>query len=111
MKLTVGELFVKHIYDSDKGWTLGASVNFAKGDKAVGMNKYRAVFAGRSGGGYTFSTIGKDDVHCTEDGKVCEVTKSNLDASKPGSFDYAYNIKEIRAKFSQIDEGTKQKAA
>jgi hypothetical protein len=110
LTLTVGELFVKHIYDSDKGHTLGASVNLAKSDKNVGMNKYGVVFAGRHGDGYTFGTIGKGDFKCTEDGGVCEITKANRDVSTPSSFDYAYNIKEIRAKWSQIDDKTKEKA-
>ena len=101
---------------------LSQSVNFAKGDKTLGMNKvtqrailerrrvYGAVFAGRHGDGYTFGTIGKGDFKCTEDGKVCEITKANRDVSTPSSFDYAYNIKEIRAKWSQIDDATREKA-
>ena len=63
------------MHDGDNGYTLRASVNLAKSDKSVGMNKYGVVFAGRSGDGYTFGTIGKGDFKCTEDGRTWTSTK------------------------------------
>jgi hypothetical protein len=147
--LTVGELFVKHVYDSDEGYTLGASIDYITGnkgsdgkirlaednyilsrsDEAKYSNtymseerrtqdlisksyKYGVVFGGRNGDGYTFATIGKGEVRCTESGigKVCEIEKANRDVSKTSSFDYEYKIETIRAKFSALDEETKKKA-
>ncbi|WHA04523.1 hypothetical protein N3Z17_04705 [Candidatus Bandiella numerosa] len=112
--LTVGELFVKHVYDSDEGYTLGASIDYITGNKGSDgkISKYEVVFGGRNGDGYTFATIGKGEVRCTESGigKVCEIEKANRDVSKTSSFDYDYKIETIRAKFSVLDEETKKKA-
>ena len=112
--LTVGELFVKHVYDSDEGYTLGASIDYITGNKGSDgkISKYGVVFGGRDGDGYTFATIGKGEVRCTESGigKVCEIEKANRDVSKTSSFDYEYKIETIRAKFSALDEETKKKA-
>ncbi|MBY0580077.1 MAG: hemagglutinin repeat-containing protein [Rickettsiales bacterium] len=112
--LTVGELFVKHVYDSDEGYTLGASIDYITGNKGSDgkISKYGVVFGGRDGDGYTFATIGKGEVRCTESGigKVCEMEKANRDVSKTSSFDYDYKIETIRAKFSVLDEETKKKA-
>ena len=112
--LTVGELFVKHVYDSDKGYTLGASTNYITANKGSDgkISKYGVVFWGRDGDGYTFATIGKGEVKCTESGisKVCEIEKANRDVGRTSSFDYDYKIETIRAKFSSLDEETKKKA-
>ena len=114
LTLTVGELFVKHVYDSDKGYTLGASTNYITANKGSDgkISKYGVVFGGRDGDGYTFTTIGKGEVKCTKNeiGKVCEIEKANRDVGKPSSFDYDYKIETIRAKFSVLDEETKKKA-
>ena len=143
------ENIVKHVYDSDEGYTLGASIDYITGnkgsdgkirlaednyilsrsDEAKYSNtymseerrtqdlisksyKYGVVFGGRDGDGYTFATIGKGEVRCTESGigKVCEIEKANRDVSKTSSFDYEYKIETIRAKFSALDEETKKKA-
>jgi hypothetical protein len=112
--LTVGELFVKHVYDSDEGYTLGASIDYITGNKGSDgkISKHGVVFGGRDGDGYTFATIGKGEVRCKESGigKVCEIEKANRDVSKTSSFDYDYKIETIRAKFSVLDEETKKKA-
>ncbi|WHA04525.1 AHH domain-containing protein [Candidatus Bandiella numerosa] len=143
------ENIVKHVYDSDEGYTLGTSIDYITGnkgsdgkirlaednyilsrsDEAKYSNtymseerrtqdlisksyKYGVVFGGRDGDGYTFATIGKGEVRCTESGigKVCEIEKANRDVSKTSSFDYDYKIETIRAKFSVLDEETKKKA-
>ncbi|WPX97402.1 hemagglutinin repeat-containing protein [Candidatus Bandiella euplotis] len=112
--LTVGELFVKHVYDSDEGHTLGASINYITENKGSDgkISKYGVVIGGRDGDGYTFATIGKGEVKCTESevNKVCEIEKANRDVSKTSSFDYNYKIETIRAKFSSLNEETKKKA-
>ncbi len=112
--LTVGELFVKYVYDSDEGYTLGASINYITENKGSDgkISKYGVVIGGRDGDGYTFATIGKGEVKCTESrvNKVCEIEKANRDVSKTSSFDYDYKIETIRAKFSSLDEETKKKA-
>ena len=103
--LTVGELFVKHVYDSDEGYTLGASIDYITGNKGSDgkISKYEVVFGGRDGDGYTFATIGKGEFRCTESGigKVCEIEKANRDVSKTSSFDYDYKI--TRTAFKEYD--------
>ncbi len=89
LTLRVGELFVQHIHDYDKGYTLGA---------AISSSAFMPTVGGRDGEGETFATIGKGNVECTAGGDgVCEVNQANRDVARPQSWTQHYDVDPITA--------------
>jgi hypothetical protein len=88
LTLSVGELFVQHIYDYDNGHTLGA---------AISTIAFMPTVGGRDGEGETFATIGKTVVKCTTEGGTCETDQANRDVANPQTWTQHYDIDPITA--------------
>ena len=107
--LTVGYLFIKHIYDYDRGKTLSASFSMGsdiklhdqKG-KDIPFMSLEATLAGHDKDGYTRATIGKSN-NITITGNPEELEKANRDLSKVQTWNTHYDIKEIFLYYSNID--------
>ena len=89
LTLRMGELFVQHIYDYDKGYTLGAAISSSAFTPTIGVSDAE---------GETFATIGKGQVECTAGGDgVCEVAQANRDVAKAQSWTQNYDVDPVTA--------------
>ncbi len=86
LTLSVGELFVQHIYDYDQGYTLGA---------AISSSAFMPTIGGRDGEGETLSTLGGGKVKCTTEGGTCETEQTNRDVANPQTWTQHYDIDPI----------------
>ena len=88
LTLSVGELFVQHIYDYDHGYTLGATIS---------NSAFMPTIGGRDGEGETLSTLGGGKVKCTTEGGTCETDQANRDVVNPQTWTQHYDIDPITA--------------
>lgn len=112
LTLKVGELFVQHIYDYDKGLTLGAALSYT-GSTKYGQPYIDAMptFGRFNKDGITRSTIGKGSLGEGASGSEC-ADLSKVDAAGEGlnrdlrnvqEFGTKHNIEPITAYFTTID--------
>ncbi len=86
LTLTVGEMFVGHIYNYDNGITLGA---------AISKMSISPIFGAHDSDGHTYATIGMGSVECAEG--ACGIDDANRDVTASQKWTKYYDIKPITA--------------